>query len=144
MDFNQFDGPTAAEKGGRLHLRNPTNGELIGEGKKAAVVIVRGTESPSFQDAVKGLNSDLMKAKETEDKATLAEIHASMVDRARHLVVGFENISNGKAALTSSEADIRWFLNLQTIGAMKNGEAPTFIEQVAEFARDRGNYLGNG
>jgi hypothetical protein len=147
MDFSTFDGPTLAEKGGRLHLLDYVTGKPIGAGDKASIVRVKGAEAASFRSALKALEAAKMsedKDKDKDkDKENIDDIHDELVLRVKSLIIGFENISNGKAALTASEADIAWFLNLQKLGVMAKGKAPTFVEQVLEFARDRSNLLGN-
>lgn len=141
MDFSKFDGAVGSENGGRLHLLDYVTGQPIGEGDKASVVLVRGAEAASFRSAVKAL--DASKMRKDGDDETIDKIHEELVGRVKSLVIGFENISNRGEALTASEIDVLWFLNLQKIGVMAKGKAPTFVEQVLNFARDRANFLGN-
>lgn len=143
MDFTKFDSRAAAEVAGRLHLTHPATGELLFADKaqeKPCIVLVRGSESRSAQAALRAVrNAKLSGPKKAETGQTLEDVHQAMVDGAKPLIVGFENVARGEAAATAADAE--WFLNLQLING-REGEK-TFVEQVIEFATDRANYLGN-
>jgi hypothetical protein len=143
MDFTKFDSRAAAEVAGRLHLAHPATGELLyadEKREKPCIVLVRGSESRTVQTALRAVrNAKMSGAKKAETAQTLEDLHQAMVDGAKPLIAGFENVARGEAAATS--ADVDWFLNLQLINGREGEKA--FVEQVIEFATDRSNYLGN-
>ena len=143
MDFTKFDSRAAAEVAGRLHLANPATGELLyadDKREKPCIVLVRGSESRTVQTALRAVrNAKMTGTKKAETAQTLEDLHQAMVDGAKPLIVGFENVARGEVAATAADAD--WFLNLQLINGREGEKA--FVEQVIEFATDRSNYLGN-
>jgi hypothetical protein len=143
MDFTKFDSRAAAEVAGRLHLAHPSTGEpLYADEKheKPCIVLVRGSESRTVQTALRAVrNAKMSGAKKAETAQTLEDLHQAMVDGAKPLIAGFENVARGEAAATAADAD--WFLNLQLINGREGEKA--FVEQVIDFATDRSNYLGN-
>ena len=141
MDFGKFDSRAAAEQGRDLQLNHPATGDLIFDGDKPCIVVVRGTESREAQKALAKIRSMKMQADGKEDEASLEEMHAKLVETAMPLVVGFKNISRGDNA-AKAPADIEWLLNLQLINGV-DGEK-SFVEQVVDFATKRANFLGNG
>ena len=141
MDFGKFDSRAAAEQGRDLQLKHPATGDLIFDGDKPCIVVVRGTESREAQKALAKIRSMKMQADGKEDEASLEEMHAKLVETAMPLVVGFKNISRGDNA-AKAPADIEWLLNLQLINGV-DGEK-SFVEQVVDFATKRANFLGNG
>ncbi|WP_349295782.1 hypothetical protein ABEB22_15160 (plasmid) [Thioclava sp. 'Guangxiensis'] len=147
MDFTKFDSRSAADKPARLHLKDPASGEELFADEarlKPCVVLVRGTESRAVQSALRAVQRAKLKdkpKKESEEARTLEDLHTQMVDGAVPLITGFENIARGEAALTTSEDDLRWFLNLQMINGQEGEKS--FAEQVLAFASKRESYLGN-
>ncbi|WP_339109268.1 hypothetical protein [Thioclava sp. GXIMD4216] len=146
MDFTKFDSRSAADTPARLHLKDPANGEPLfaDAGRtKPCIVLVRGTESRSVQAALRALQRAKLKDKPKKDEEvrSLEDLHGQMVDSAVPLVTGFENIARGEAALTTSEDDLRWFLNLQMLNGQEGEKS--FVEQVLAFASTRESYLGN-
>jgi hypothetical protein len=142
MDFTAFDSRAAAEKGRDLHIKHPATGELIFDGEKPCIVVVRGTESREAQAALSRLRK--MKVAEGDEKAdetTLEDMHQRLVETATPLVVGFRNINRGNKPATAPD-DVAWFLNLQLINGV-DGEQ-SFVEQVVSYATKRSNFLGNG
>jgi len=121
MDFNTFDSRAAAEVAGRLHLAHPATGELLyadDKREKPCIVLVLGTEGRTAQEALRARRkTKLVAAKKDDGRETLDELHAEMVDRAKPLIAGFENVSRGEAP--ASSADAEWFLNLQMVTAEK-------------------------
>lgn len=142
MDFNSFDSRTAAETAGRLHLAHPATGEPLFADKKRekpCIVLVLGTESRAAQVAMNAVRKAVISGAKKADSGSLDELHAAMVDSAKHLIVGFENVARGEAAATAADAE--WFLNLQMLNGREGERA--FVEQVLDFANSRANYLGN-
>lgn len=142
MDFSKFDSRTAAETPGRLQLKDPASGELLfadAERRKPCIVLVVGTESRSAQAALRAVQKAKMAEGKTETDGTLESVHQALVEGARPLVKGFENIARGERAATLEDLD--WFLNLQMINGQQ-GEV-SFVEQITGFATKRGNFLGN-
>lgn len=145
MDFAQFDSRSAAEKPGRVHLQHPVTGADLyadAEKTKPCIVLVRGTESRTAQAALREAQKARMKeSPKPEDPKMIEDLHNQMVDSAVPLITGFENIARGEQALTTSDEDLRWFLNLQMMNG-REGER-SFVEQVLAFASRRESYLGN-
>jgi len=152
MDISNFDARTAANDEQRMHLRHPATGELLYDGDdlgKPCVVLVRGTESRDVQKKLRALNQSKMKGSKNETDRILADTHEELARTMVPLIVGFENIDRGGKPLEATPADIEWFLNLQLIGLQRDGDDDkaddlSFLGQVAKFASDRENYLGNG
>lgn len=143
MDFGKFDSRAAAEEGRDLQLEHPATGELIFDGDKPCIVVVRGTESRDAQKALAKVRKMKMQADngESPDELSLEEMHSRLVETATPLVVGFKNINRGNKAATVPD-DVEWFLNLQLINGVEGEKS--FVEQVVNFATKRANFLGNG
>lgn len=145
MDFNKFDSRQAAETPARLQLVDPATGALLfadEDRTKPCIVLVLGAESRSAQAALRAIRQAKLKAKaktKTDDADGLEDVHASIVEGTVPLIMGFENISRGDKAATRDDAE--WFLNLQMLNG-REGER-SFVEQVADFATSRANFLGN-
>lgn len=143
MDFTKFDSRSAAETPQRLHLVDPASGAPIyadDEQRKPCIVLVVGTESRTAQAALRAIRqAKVSGAKKSEKGETLEDLHMAMVEGAKPLIRGFENVFRGKAE--ASAADAEWFLNLQMMNG-REGEK-SFVEQVVDFATSRANYLGN-
>jgi len=142
MDFNKYDGPALSEKGARLHLLDYVTGEPITQDGKDAIVLVKGAEASSVRAAIKAMDTMAM-ASEARDAKSADDAHDVLVKMVSPMIAGFENISNNGKDLTGSDADVAWFLGLQKVGIMVKGNAPTFGEQVLNFARSRESFLGN-
>jgi hypothetical protein len=132
MDFNQFDSRAAADKPRDLHLRHPVSGELLYDDGKPCIAEILGAESPRVQSALKALAR-------AKVKGDALETHDDLVALAAPLIVGFRNVNRGDKPATA--ADAAWLLGLQ-IPNGQDGQA-SFVEQVSQFATDRGNFLGN-
>lgn len=143
MDFGKFDSRAAAEEGRDLQLEHPATGDLIFDGDKPCIVVVRGTESRDAQKALAKVRKMKMQADngESPDELSLEEMHSRLVETATPLVVGFKNINRGNKPATVPD-DIEWFLNLQLINGVEGEKS--FVEQVVNFATKRANFLGNG
>lgn len=138
MDFTQFDSRAAADEGRELHLVHPATGDLLYDGDKPCIVIVRGNESRAAQQEMAKIRAAKV-ADEGDDDQGLEQVHERLIEAVRHLIIGFKNISRGKQKAKAPD-DVDWFLNLQ----MVNGRADerSFAEQVAAFATKRANFLG--
>jgi len=142
MDFSKFDSRAAAETPGRLQLKDPVTGELLfadTDRKKPCIVLVVGTESRSAQAALRAVQKAKMAEGKTEADGTLESVQQALVEGAKPLIKGFENIARGDRAVTLDDLD--WLLNLQMINGQQ-GEV-SFVEQITGYATKRGNYLGN-
>ena len=142
MDFSKFDSRAAAETPGRLQLKDPVTGELLfadADRKKPCIVLVVGTESRSAQAALRAVQKAKMAEGKTEADGTLESVQQALVEGAKPLIKGFENIARGDRAVTLDDLD--WLLNLQMING-QHGEV-SFVEQITGYATKRGNYLGN-
>jgi len=115
MDFSQFDMRAKAEAGFRLHIRNPETGEPITGDAGPCVVIVRGLASDTVQRAVSKSAADAMSRKIEKKPITPETLNTELNDAAARVIIGFENISIGKRALTNSPDDVAAFLNLTFI-----------------------------
>jgi hypothetical protein len=165
MDFTKFDMRAKAEVGSPLHLKDPQTGEPIFDGKKPCIVIVRGVASRSAQEAQRARQKARMaasKGKKGDDEARVMEdIHNELCDTAASFILGFENIEHGDRPLTAEPEDIKRFLDLSfpVMGVkrdeagdpvLKDGEPQfemrnnPFAKQIAEFASEQADALGNG
>lgn len=132
MDFSQFDSRAAGDKPRDLHLRHPVTGELLFDDGKPCIAEILGAESPRVQSSLKALARAKVKGEALETSDDLVALAAP-------LIVGFKNVMRGKVPATADDA--AWFLGLQ-IPNGQDGQA-SFVEQVSQFATDRGNFLGN-
>ncbi|MCC0013870.1 MAG: hypothetical protein H6881_08330 [Rhodobiaceae bacterium] len=144
MDFSRFDSRAAADKPQAMHIKSPVNGKPLyddGDKSKPCRVLVYGIEGNRGQDAVTAAQRARMKDREADrnEPRSLSEIQAGMVKEFAPLIAGFENVNRGDKPAT--EEDAEWFLGLNFIGG--NAKQQSFVEQVRDFATDRGNYLGN-
>lgn len=142
MDFSKFDSRTGAETAGRLHLVDPGTGVPLyadEKNEKPCIVLVLGTESATAQNALREKRKARITGAKADAGDSIEALHAAMVEGAKPLIVGFENVARGKEAATIADAE--WFLNLQ----MLNGrdDEKSFVEQVLDFASSRRNFLGN-
>lgn len=144
MDFSKFDSRAAAETPGRLQLKDPVTGELLfadADRKKPCIVLVVGTESRSAQAALRAVQKARMadQPKDKDDDRHVEAVHQQLVEVARPVIRGFENIARGDRAVTLDDLD--WLLNLQLVNGQP-GEV-SFVEQIMGFASKRANFLGN-
>jgi hypothetical protein len=142
MIFDDFDSRTAGAGGAEMHVCQPVNGEPIFDNGKPCIVIVRGMESREAVQAVQAVMRETAKRK----KDDLTDRHEDLLQMAVPLVLGFKNMQRkdpqtGKNRDLVAPDDVFWFLNLQRASG-KSGQV-SFVEQVANFAADRANYLGN-
>lgn len=166
MDFSQFDMRSKAEAGAPLHLLHHETGEPIMAGKgKPCRVLVRGAASRSAQAQIRERQKARMtalKGKKADDSRVMEDIHNDLIEAAAPYIVGFDNIDRGDRPLTTEPDDVRWFLDLTfpLMGAKEDedGNAVTnakgepvfefknnpFAKQIAEFASEQANALGNG
>ena len=155
MDFGKLDARTAANDAKPLHMRHPVTGALLysdgSKKKKACIVMVRGAESRIVQARLSEIRAQRA-IDEGEKKAAdpnvqgMQDVHEKLARDMHPLVTGFENIFNGTTPLDASKPDdVTWFLNLQLINNKldKDGKDLSFLGQMAEFAGERGNWLGN-
>lgn len=140
MDFNQFDARKAASEGAWLHLCHPSDADRLlytGDSKPCRVRVI-GRESAKGQEIVTRMNrnraTDGGKIKDAEDA------QRELIETARQLITGFENIDRGDRPATVEDVD--WFLGLQLANGQP-GEV-SFCEQVINFAFKRKNFVGNG
>jgi hypothetical protein len=123
MDFSALDTRGAAEVGAFLHLRNPWTGELLynAKGEKSGVM-VRGTESNTVQKTLQQLAKNLKQGDDTQRGFAFVS----------SLVFEFVNVEYKGRALENTEADKKLFFGL----------SDGFVEQVVEFAKERGSFFG--
>lgn len=140
MDFTQYDSRAAAENGAWLHMRNPATGELLYDDGKPCMVKVQGSES---RKVIKAMGAALKVRKPTVLADIEDNVAQNMAD-VRAQVMAFDNIDRGsKPAVVPDDVD--WFLGLGIpVGMPAAASQFSFAEQIAEFARDRTSYLGNG
>lgn len=147
MDFSAFNSRRGAEAGAEMTIRHPVTGEPILHGDKPCVVIVRGTESPSAQAALAAVRKRRMgeeKGKgKSDDGQSMADLHASLVDAAVPLIMGFRHVSLSGRELTADDAQEFLDLNMVTLELDDEGQpkALSFAEQVLRFAGTRANFL---
>lgn len=145
MDFTKFDSRAAASRPARMHVKNPVTGQPMYNDEaqeQPCHVLVRGIESPEFQ---KGMASLQRARAMSEAPQTAEEMQAAAVESAKLLIVGFENMYRSDEAgqlRPMHVGDAEWFLNLQMVTGDRREKS--FVEQVNDFARKRGNFLGNG
>lgn len=138
MDFNALDSRQAAETGAAMDIRHPVSGDVLMDGDKVCRVILRGSESPTVQKAMRAMKKAAA-AKTEDEMRSVEEIHEEMVRMAAPLILGFENVDRGDKPATADDA--KWFLGLNLFNG--NADQPSFVQQVLMFASDRANYLGN-
>jgi len=159
MDLTAFDARTASNNAQPMHLRNPVDGALMyvdNKKTKACIVMVRGTESRVVQTRLSEIRAERAvsegakaskKAKTQEvDTQGLQDLHEKLARDMHPLVTEFKNIERGKDPLDANDPEaVTWFLNLQLINGQmdEDGRDLSFLGQIAEFASERGNYLGN-
>jgi len=148
MDFSKFDSRKASEIARPLHLVNPATGALLYAKDKDGIdildkpcrVLIVGTESRGAQAAMRAVQQAKMAEGKKGNDTSLEETHKSLVESAKVLIRGFENICRGEKP--AAVEDVDWFLNLQLINGQD--DELSFIEQVMSFAIRRKNFLGNG
>jgi len=159
MDFNKHDSRTAANNAKPLHLRHPVDGALLyadgpddkPDRNKPCLVFVRGTESRIVQTRLSEIRAQ--RAIDEGEKKTdspefqgMQDMHEKLARDMHPLVTEFHNIERGEDPLDATDpAAVEWFMNLQLINGQidKDGKDLSFLGQIAEFAAERGNYLGN-
>lgn len=128
MDFSKLETKTGAEKGAFLHLRHPASGELLYdtsvEPKSKIGLFVRGTESKTVQDRLKGLQREQVKGADAED---------SGLEFVSSLVIRFVGVERDGRLLSAIDEDLRFFFGL----------SDSFVEQVIDFAKARSNFFGH-
>ncbi|MCI5096657.1 MAG: hypothetical protein MRY77_10120 [Rhodobacteraceae bacterium] len=159
MDFTTFDSATAAETGADCHIKHPVTGLPLYDnpGKecedngKPCIVMVQGVEAPSVRAAMRDLQKARAQAADSaagdnqdgpakgDEDLSIDELHDRMVEGLHFRIVGFKNIHKGERAATKRDA--KWFLNLNRLNPQADGDS--FVEQIADFSRKRGSYLGN-
>lgn len=126
MEISKLETRSAASAGAFLHLRHPVTDELLydeKEGKRIEVgVFVRGSESREVQERIQTIERRRMKEKDLEQKG-IAIVSA--------LVISFQGVERDGVLLTSSEADIKWFLSL----------SDSFVQQIMDFSKERENFF---
>ena len=148
MDFAKLDTKTPAENGAFLHLRHPSLGHLLYNGKgcdehndwkdkkkdaSKVGVIVRGVESESVQNHAKKLDAQRIKNTNGKRKApggeverTAEEIEQEALDFCVSLVVGFVGFEkDGKEIVADENTKYAFFTSSNNL-----------IEQVVDFAKD--------
>lgn len=153
MDFSKFDNRAPAEEGVRVPLVDPVTKEPIEGEDGPACVIVRGTASRTVQAALR--RRALAKAKDTTQHLDVMEdVHRDLIETAMPLIAGFENVERNGRALTTSDEDVRWFLDLTFPQMEKSTRAERletgqewkmvnqpFAKQIAEAAGDQNRFL---
>ncbi len=166
MDFKKHDARTAAEKPHVVRLRHPATGFYImndatdGMDEDFCAVMVVGSQARSVQagildDARAKLNVARSKKKKAEQSAALEDIQKTLVEGAARVIRGFEYIERDGEPLTTSKADIEWFLDLNFVSVKSlmatddeegDGEevwrGDSFAQQILTASNDSGLYLG--
>lgn len=133
MDFNQFDSVSVANSGTWMHVTHPVTGEPMFDGDKPCRVLVLGAEG----DVVQAISKEARARMKGDNKEQDPQV--VLLNEAKRLVAGFENISRGDAPATAPD-DVEWFLRLnKAIG----GNKPSFVEQVRNHSLKRNLDLGN-
>jgi len=162
MDFTKLDNRAAAETGVRHHILHPSTREPIGNGKDAAIVIVRGVASRTVQAAIRSKQkSRAANAKSDSLKKIMDDTHNYSIDSALPYIAGFENVEMDGKPVTTDEADIRRWLDLtfplMAVAKDEDGRVVmdehgnpkidilsyTFAAQIADVASRQGAALGN-
>lgn len=124
MDFTTLNTKIGAEAGAFLHLEHPATGLPLYDDTGTAIgVMVRGTESKTVQDRLKGLQKAQVKGATAEDTG---------LDFVSSLIISFVGVEKAGRPLQPVDADLKFFFGL----------SDSFVEQVIEFAKDRSNFFG--
>ncbi len=125
MDFSKLNTKEGAEQGAFLHLMHPATGlPLQDESGTPIGLMVRGTESKTVQDRLRGLQKAQVKGAAAEETG---------LDFVCSLVISFVGVEQEGRPLQPVDKDLRWFFSL----------SDSFVEQVIEFAKDRSNFFGH-
>lgn len=142
MKIDQFNSRAGSGVARPLHLCHPVTGQPLFDNEadptqdngKPCRVMVLGVEDADTMAQIRAIRADKDKTKDQTEY---------LVSVTAPLIAGFENIEreDGKASRPLTDDDVMWFLRLQA----PNGSIGqrSFLEQVAGFAADRANYLGN-
>lgn len=152
MEFTNLDTRARDDSGYAVDLLHPETGETIRDEKGAAKVIIYGQASRTAQAKV----AEMLRAKMTSDDTdqssaieTMEAAHQATIDAALPFIAGFENVQRDGRALTGSDEDVRWFLDLsfprmsEVDGVYSLVNKP-FASQVLEAVKKRADALGNG
>lgn len=160
MDFlKSHDARSAAETPIEVELRDPATGEVIMDGAKPCIVLVKGAASRSVQESLRqdalerARKAKAAKAEKGEDDTrVIADLHADSIRAAARLVVGFVNMrtSDEKGEmrdLTVADVAAVMDLNLFSLAhAMRDPDdaawrKPSFAQQVLDAASDDARFL---
>lgn len=160
MDFlKAYDARTAAETARPMELRDQATGEVITNGDKPCIVMVKGSSSRAVQAQLRADEMDRAKVAKAAaakggsvDTNTALDMHEATVKSALRLIVGFANMQtageNGKARdLTLDDAPALLDLNFISVSHLmrtKDAEGwtkPSFAQQVLDFAQDDADFL---
>lgn len=150
MDFGKFNMRGKAEEGQAFPILHPETLQPIVENGKEARFVIRGSASPSVQQAQTELLAHAMT--EVETAATVAPtfgwMHDQTVKQAVPLIADFENVEIDGVALNVEDA--KRFLDLVFPRVGKDDETgkykilnKTFAMQVIERCAELDAALGN-
>ena len=142
MKFDKFNSRAGSGVARPLHLRHPATGKPLFDNEadptedngKPCRVMVLGVEDVDTMAQIRAIRGDSEKTKNQVEY---------LVSVTAPLIAGFENIEreDGKGARPLTTDDAMWVLRLQAPNGSPGQRS--FLEQVAGFAADRANYLGN-
>ena len=160
MDFlKAFDARGAAETAREMELRDQSTGEIITNGGKPCIVLVKGASSRTIQAALR--EDEIARAKKAKaakdaggevDTQTAEDLHQATCKAASRFIAGFKNMQtvgeDGKARDLTAD-DIPAFIDLTFISLphlmREKGDdewrKPSFAQQVLDFAQDDAAFL---
>lgn len=160
MDFMKaYDARGAAETPIELELRDPATGDVIMNGKKPCIVLIKGATSRSVQE---GLRQEALerarKAKAANGGAgdepearVVADLHEDSIKSALRLIAGFKNIETGDGdglrPLTLDDAQAFLDLNFFSMAHImrKPGDdawhGASFAQQIVDAATEDARFL---
>ena len=148
MNFARFDMRGKAEEGKAFPILHPETRQPLVEGDKQARFIIRGSASPSVQEAQRHLLVQAAQGSQTDEPPTFEWLHNQTVRSAIPLLIGFENVEIDGVPLTID--DVPRFLDLVFPRVVKDIETGTFkianntfAMQVLERSQEFDALLGN-
>lgn len=160
MDFlKQYDARAAAENAREMELRDQSTGEIITNGGKPCIVLVKGASSRSIQAELR--RDEIERAKKAKaaknadgdvDTRTAEDLHETTCKAAARFIAGFKNMQtageDGKARdLTKDDAAAFCDLTFISMAHLMKDEdtkgwtKPSFAQQVLDFAQDDAAFL---
>lgn len=161
MDFlKDYDARGAAEIPVELELRDPATGDVIMNGKKPCVVLVKGASSRSMQESIRQEAAErARKIKDADgagdddkgDNQLVSDLHESTCKSAARLVAGFVNMQtrgpDGPRDLTLEDVPVFLDLNFFSLAhAIRKADDPawrhpSFAQQIIDAATDDSRFL---